>query len=96
MRAVAEAPCKAIITGEHFVVHGAWALAAALGRRVRVEASEADRISVESNMARPGSPAPSPLQKVVEALARENSFRPRLSVEVDSSVPDGAGLGSSE
>ncbi|MDV3278414.1 MAG: mevalonate kinase [Nitrososphaerales archaeon] len=95
MKASAEAPCKAIITGEHFVVHGAWALAAALNRKVRVDVSESARFNVRSEGFRVRRNAVLPLAAVVEAMAREFSFKPSLDIHVSSGVPDGAGLGSS-
>jgi mevalonate kinase len=36
---IAEAPGKIILTGEHFVVHGAQALAAAINKRIRISSS---------------------------------------------------------
>ena len=96
MRAIAEAPSKAILTGEHFVVHGAWALACALPRKVRVEVEDSPRLRVASDRFR-GESAPglAPVAGVVRAMAREFSFRPNLRVDISSEVPDGAGLGSS-
>jgi mevalonate kinase len=96
MKAIAEAPSKAIITGEHFVVHGAWALAAALPRRVRVEVSESAGFTVISD--RPtsaGAAGLRPIARVVKEMAREFSFDPRLRVSIKSEIPEGAGLGSS-
>ncbi|MGD0477026.1 MAG: mevalonate kinase [Nitrososphaerales archaeon] len=96
MKAIAEAPSKAIITGEHFVVHGAWALAAALPRRVRVEVSESAGFSVISDrVSSTRNSGLHPIAGVVEAMAKEFSFNPRLTVSVRSQVPGGAGLGSS-
>ena len=95
MKAVAEAPSKAIITGEHFVVHGAWALAAALPRRVRVEVSPSSRFSVTSDRFEGASRELRPIGSVVEGVAREFSVSPRVRVSVSSSIPEGAGLGSS-
>ena len=96
MKAIAEAPSKAIITGEHFVVHGAWALAAALPRTVTVEVENHSSFMVKSELyGEPGHPALRPFGEVVEAMAREYSFSPKVRVSVRSNVPGGAGLGSS-
>ncbi len=93
-KAVAEAPSKTIITGEHFVVHGSYALAAAVDRRVRVEVQESGRLSISSNSVS-GSEALRPMELVIEAISKEHSVRPNLRVRVSSGVPGGAGLGSS-
>jgi mevalonate kinase len=96
MKAVSEAPSKAIITGEHFVVHGAWALAAALPRKVRVEMKPSPKFQVVSDKFRdPGSKELAPVTAVVEAMAREFSLKPTVSVLISGGVPGGAGLGSS-
>jgi mevalonate kinase len=96
MKAVAEAPAKVIITGEHFVVHGAWALAAALPRRVRAEAFEAPSLRVVSDRVPVRDKAAiRPALALVEAMAQRFSFSPRLGVSIHSEVPEGAGLGSS-
>ena len=96
MKAVAEAPSKAIITGEHFVVHGAWALASALPRRVRVEVRPSSRFRVVSDRYGEGSsPELAPVSAVVEAMGREFSASPSVAVRIRSAVPGGAGLGSS-
>jgi mevalonate kinase len=93
--ASAEAPCKAIITGEHFVVHGAWALAAALDRRVRVGVSSSETFSVRSDGFRLGRSSLVPISAVVESMSREFSFDPRVSIRIRSRIPEGSGLGSS-
>ncbi|MDG6948059.1 MAG: mevalonate kinase [Nitrososphaerota archaeon] len=95
MRAVAEAPSKVIITGEHFVVHGAWALAAALPRKVRVEVKAASSFRVTSQGSEEGPAGAAPVRKVVRAVADKYSARQEVAVSVSSSVPRGAGLGSS-
>jgi mevalonate kinase len=96
LKAVAEAPSKAIITGEHFVVHGAWALAAALPRTLRVEVRPASEFAVHSDRF-PGNDYTGfgPIAKVVEAMGREFSVSPSVDVSITSSIPQGAGLGSS-
>lgn len=95
MKAVSEAPSKAIITGEHFVVHGAWALAAALPPRVRVEVEPSSRFVVSSDKFGRRSPALVPVGRVMGAMAREFSVGSSVRVTVKSEIPEGAGLGSS-
>ena len=96
MKAISEAPSKVIITGEHFVVHGAWALAAAIPRTVTVEVEEYPTFAVRSELYRGSRHAAlRPLGEVVEAMAREYSFSPKVRVSVRSGVKGGAGLGSS-
>lgn len=95
MRAIAEAPSKAIIVGEHFVVHGGWALAAALPRKVRVEVSPFSSYRAASDRLPAGSTGLRPLKDVVDAMAREFSVSPAVKIFVSSSIPQGAGLGSS-
>jgi mevalonate kinase len=95
LKAVAEAPSKVIITGEHFVVHGAWALAAALPRGVRVEMSNSSRFEASSDRFSGNDPQLRPVGIVVEEMAREFSVKPKVSVAVSSAIPEGAGLGSS-
>ena len=96
MKAIAEAPSKAIITGEHFVVHGAWALAAALPRKVRVTVEPSARFGVVSDrFSGSRSPELVPVSRVVEEMAREFSADPKVKVSIRSAVPGGAGLGSS-
>ena len=95
MKAVSEAPSKAIITGEHFVVHGAWALAAALPRKVRVEVAGSSAFAVESDRFGPGSSGLAPIRRVVEEVGRRYSVGTSVKVSVTSEVPHGAGLGSS-
>jgi mevalonate kinase len=95
MKAIAEAPSKAIITGEHFVVHGAWALAAALPMRVRVEVEEAQDLVVLSDRFTSTAPEMLPVAKTAVSVLKEYSIRPRVRVKITSEVPNGAGLGSS-
>jgi len=78
------------------VVHGAWALAAALPRRVRVTVVPSSRFEVISDLfKREESPELVPVSRVVEGMAREFSLRPAVRVTITSDVPGGAGLGSS-
>ena len=96
--AVAEAPAKAIITGEHFVVHGSTALAAAIDRHVRVEVREAPSrgISVRSDRVSASHPASLlPVKKVVGSLCSAYSIEPSHELNISSTIPRGSGLGSS-
>ena len=96
MKAIAEAPSKVIITGEHFVVHGAWALAAAIPKKVRVEVKKSDRPVFSSDRFRARSPsALRPVSMVAEGMGKEFSFRPSFDISIRSEIPEGAGLGSS-
>ena len=95
MKAFAEAPSKVIITGEHFVVHGAWALAAALPRRVRVQMKTAQAFKVSSDLFGSSSTALAPVSRLVDSMALEFGVSPKVSVSISSQVPGGAGLGSS-
>lgn len=93
MKGVAEAPGKVIISGEHFVVHGATALAAAIERKVRVEATRSDRLAITSDLRDPA--ALKPARKVVESLYKAKGVQPRVSISISSALAEGAGLGSS-
>jgi mevalonate kinase len=93
LKAVAEAPGKVIICGEHFVVHGATAIAASIERRVRVEATRSDRLSIHSRLRDPASLLPA--RKVVESLYKARNAEPRVSISITSDLAEGAGLGSS-
>jgi mevalonate kinase len=96
MKAIAEAPSKAIITGEHFVVHGAWALAVALPRKVRAEVRESASFNVTSDkVSSAGTFGLHPIAAMVEEMAREFSFNTHLNISIRSEIPEGAGLGSS-
>ncbi|HZW85744.1 MAG TPA: mevalonate kinase [Nitrososphaerales archaeon] len=95
MKSVAESPSKAIITGEHFVVHGSWALAAAVNRYVRVEVSDSRAYAVESVGFKGEKSALGPVSEVVESISREYSVDPRVRISIRSDVPEGSGLGSS-
>jgi mevalonate kinase len=86
-----------IITGEHFVVHGALALAASLSQKTRVEASRASRLTVETALGRyhrAGSDL-LPVERLVREMYRERGAEPKARVVISSELPAGAGLGSS-
>ncbi len=93
MKAVAEAPGKVIISGEHFVVHGGTAVAAAIERKVRVEATSNDSLVISSQLR--GADALAPAKKLVESLYEAQGSVPRVRITIVSSLAEGAGLGSS-
>jgi mevalonate kinase len=93
LKGVAEVPGKVIVSGEHFVVHGATAIAAAIERTVRVEATRSERLEIDSRLRRPGELVPA--RKVVESLYRARKAEPRVSISITSTLAEGAGLGSS-
>ena len=77
-------------------MHGAWALAAALPRRVRVQVTPAQEFRVTSDRFNDiNSPQLRPVSRVIEAMAGEFSAKPNVNISIASTVPEGAGLGSS-
>ena len=105
--AVADAPCKAILLGEHFVVHGSPAVACAIDRTVTASAGPRRRgVRVDSPLgpaceaATPDSDMPgglpAPLAAVCHiAMSAARRRRAGLCVSIDSRVPLGSGLGAS-
>ncbi len=95
----ASAPGKIILTGEHFVVHGAYSIAAAINKRVRVTIRKrvgASRIvsgSITSRISENDGKfvaVKAALRKVLEERNDGN-----LEVMISSELPAGSGLGSS-
>lgn len=95
----ASAPGKIILTGEHFVVHGAYSIAAAINKRVRVTICKrvgVSRIVSGSTTSRISEndgkfvAVKAALRKVLEIRNEEN-----LEVIISSELPAGSGLGSS-
>ncbi|MGC9208376.1 MAG: mevalonate kinase [Nitrososphaeria archaeon] len=84
----AKAPAKVILTGEHFVVHGARAVAAAIGQYLTVTIRESDSDVMISNGRR--FAAPHVLEKIKAISGLEH-----VKVEVISFISRSAGLGSS-
>ena len=107
MRCEASAPGKVIIGGEHWVVHGGTAVAAAIGLRARaicepVEGGMGVVIETMFGAARleqdrvTGAREAAPLARAVQAVAEALGVQPvPARCRVESSIPPGAGLGSS-
>jgi mevalonate kinase len=99
----ASAPGKVIITGEHFVVHGAYALAASINRRVRVSVSSSEGASstISSRGVISGIYSDSdrsfPVVRTVAKRIFSEFGKPKkpVSIVVASEIPAGSGLGSS-
>jgi len=106
--AVASAPGKVILFGEHFVVKGSRSLVASISLRVRVRLEEAGggRIRVVSpgvgldswidpGTLEPGDPRLAPIARLLEVLAGEGYEVIPHTARIESEIPVGAGLGSS-
>jgi mevalonate kinase len=93
LKGVAEAPGKVIVSGEHFVVHGATAIAAAIERKVRVEATKSEALTIESRIR--DQDRLKPVRKLVQSLYKARRAEPRVSISITSTLAEGAGLGSS-
>ncbi len=102
MRFFARAPGKIIITGEHFVVHDSYALAAAIDRGATVETRYHDSVEILSkNLGLKASypdkvhPALAPVVESVAATLKFLGIRRGVKLVIHSELPTGSGLGSS-
>ena len=98
----ASAPGKVIVIGEHFVVHGSYAVAAAINKRakVTVSAGKGNESIILSNgektsiMGEKGkfSAAQTVARRIFEEYGTPSNG---IRVEIESEIPPGSGLGSS-
>ncbi|MCP8312469.1 MAG: mevalonate kinase [Candidatus Methylarchaceae archaeon HK02M1] len=101
MKYFARAPGKMIITGEHFVVHGSFALAAAIDKGALVKAEAFEDIEVKSKelgLVASDIKVPHPLKPTIEAIKATLEFigeKRGVKVEINSDIPASSGLGSS-
>jgi len=86
------APGKVILLGEHSVVYGHPALAAAIPRYLTVELSPAAEVRIEL----PGGiQTPFPLLDAARGMASDAGFEGGFHARLRSDIPLGSGLGSS-
>lgn len=96
----ASAPGKIILTGEHFVVNGAYALAAALDKRVRVSISEVHDDAYVISGGRKSRQVDndgrfSMVKSIMADVVERSRSKTRFAVSISSQIPSGSGLGSS-
>ncbi len=101
--AFGEAPGKVIITGEHFVVHGALALAIALDKTVKVGAriiesnheviskTFGSQFKIRGLEAKRNFPALKTIERTLSFLGSNE----KVSITIESEIPNASGLGSS-
>ncbi|WP_370005037.1 mevalonate kinase [Methanothermobacter sp. KEPCO 2] len=99
MKSRASAPAKAILFGEHAVVYGKPAIAAAIDRRVTVTLGDSseNRVTIPSlgvDFRSESSPRGGILDYVGKTLKLYHDGSP-LSIQIEMEIPVGSGLGSS-
>lgn len=99
MKSRASAPAKAILFGEHAVVYGKPAIAAAIDRRVTVTLGDSseNRVTIPSlgvDFRSESSPGGGILDYVGKTLKLYHDGSP-LSIQIEMEIPAGSGLGSS-
>ena len=93
MRAVGKAPSKVIMIGEHFVVHGAEAISAAIPIYSYSYAYESGKLEIFSKGYSYNSLKP--VERTILSISKEYNIPPKAKIVIKSDVPAGSGLGSS-
>ena len=101
------APGKIILFGEHFVVHGTRAVVGAINKRVTVisEKNDTAAISISSSLGKATIPITEEIDSVekkfrpfffiAKEVISDHNFQNGITIDIQSDIPIGAGLGSS-
>ena len=101
------APGKIILFGEHFVVHGTRAVVGAINKRVTVTSEKNDTaaISISSSLGKATIPRTEEIDSVekkfrpfffiAKEVISDHNFQNGITIDIQSDIPIGAGLGSS-
>jgi len=99
LKYISQAPGKIIITGEHFVVYGGFALAAAINKFVKVTAEISSTTKIISKTIRENQNnidnQLKPLYNSITKLTTSLNETKNLKITIDSDIPYMSGLGSS-
>ena len=103
----ATAPGKIILFGEHFVVHGTRAIVGAINKRVTITSEKNDTaaISISSSLGKATIPITEevdcvekkfrPFFFIAKEVINDYNFQNGITIDIQSDIPIGAGLGSS-
>ena len=101
------APGKIILFGEHFVVHGTRPVVGAINKRVTVTSEKNDTaaISISSSLGKATIPITEEIDSVekkfrpfffiAKEVISDHNFQNGITIDIQSDIPIGAGLGSS-
>jgi len=101
------APGKIILFGEHFVVHGTRAVVGAINKRVTITSEKNDTaaISISSSLGKATIPITEEIDSVekkfrpfffiAKEVISDHNFQNGITIDIQSDIPIGAGLGSS-
>ncbi|HEY4699899.1 MAG TPA: mevalonate kinase [Nitrososphaerales archaeon] len=102
MKFKSRSPGKIIIIGEHFVVHGSYALAAAINRGTTAQVTFSDRsiiisknLGLKTNLVGRIPRTLSPIVEVFKSTLNYLDEKRGIRLELESDIPISAGLGSS-